>query len=296
MSVVGELRIGPLSIVCTASDDYPPLRPVGAYASFFRPAPVDTTPASCTLHLRLTPGDTSPPDRNPDFASGKHWKLYRDDRNLLFATGYGDRRPPERMLTVRDDMTDAEIRIDPLALKSIPLPDRLAFPLSYPLDQILAWGMLAQMRAVLLHAALVIRPDGAGCLLAGPSGAGKSTLSAYCADAGWTVLNDDRALIYADGERWLVSGTPWHGSGKYAEPRTVPLSGIYFLAQSETNRVEEISSTEVLTELLRVTSLPVFLDGWCTPTLATLDTLTRAIPMRRLHFRRDPSAVDALSG
>ena len=248
------------------------------------------------LHVTLRAGDTALPKRPPDFESGRHWRFYQTDDGPLFVTGFEGRACAERLCRIEPDGETADIIVDPAAIASPAAPPRIRFPLAYPLDQILVWGMLSRIQGALLHAAMVVRPDGQGLLLAGRSGAGKTTLSALCADKGWTILNDDRALIYTDGGKWLASGTPWHGSGKYAEPRTVPLSGIYFLAQSETNRVEELSRKDVLADLLRVTSLPVFLDAWCTPTLATLDTLTRAIPMRRFHFKRDPSAVDALSG
>ena len=297
MSYAGSLQIGPLAFHCETASGAFAIAPTGAYISFWHVGDThDIDPPRIVLPLKKSVGKIDLPSGVADFESGRNWKLCRREGELIFAAGYAERSRPERLCRVTSDLAHGELLVDREALAQHPIPPRIQFPLAYPLDQILAWGMLSRIQGALLHAALIVRPDGQGLLLAGRSGAGKSTLAALCADAGWTVLNDDRALVHFEDGRVLASGTPWHGSGKYAEPRTVPLAGMYFLAQSPTNHVQDISRSEVLAELLRVASLPVFLDDWCTPTLATLDKLTRAIPLRRLHFRRDPSAVDALSG
>jgi hypothetical protein len=49
-----------------------------------------------------------------------------------------------------------------------------------------------------LHAAGVVRPDGAGVLIIGPSGSGKSTFATQLAAAGWHYLSDDSLLLYRD--------------------------------------------------------------------------------------------------
>jgi len=57
-------------------------------------------------------------------------------------------------------------------------------------------AIAADSRAhVLLHAACVAGPGGAGALLVGGSGAGKSTLAAACVGAGFTYLSDELAAI-----------------------------------------------------------------------------------------------------
>lgn len=237
------------------------------------------------VHVRSCP--TSWPEGKAHFESGRNWRLHRTSDELVFITGYADRERPDRVCSVTVNLTQCEIRADPAAGAD--------FPLAYPIDQILSWGMLSRIQGVVIHAALIVRPDGTGIVLAGRSGAGKSTLSAYCAEAGWTVLNDDRAIVYLRDGMAFASGTPWHGSGRYAEQRTVPLSAMLFLAQAGENRLEDLPRPEILEELLRVTSVPWFEDTWTTPALATLDELARSTPMRRLHFRRDPSAVQSIA-
>ncbi len=296
MSSTRSLRIGPLNFLCATGPEFPSLEPTGLYASFFDTEPSGLSEGSLvTTSVIIDSGETAGPDRPADFEAGGHWKFWRDEEELVFATGYGERTKPERLCRVTSDLRCVRLWVHPRALKAKPLPAHIAFPLSYPLDQILAWGLLSRMGGLLLHAAVAERKDGTAILLAGRSGAGKSTLSALCADAGWSILNDDRALVYFRDDRVLVAGTPWHGSGRYAVPRTVPLKGILFLNQAGENRLETLDRASLLTELLQVTSLPLFLDEWATPVFAALNSLAASVPMQRFHFVRDSSAVERLA-
>jgi hypothetical protein len=290
------LRIGPLRFECTTGPDIPAPKPTGLYASFLEPDQHGFVGDPLySVSVAINTGDTSLPNRSPDFEAARHWKLYREEDTLLFATGYEADRPPERLCRVNLNLDHATVMVNPSARQKDPLPVRIAFPLAYPLDQILTWGMLSRIGGFLLHAAVVVREDGSAVLLAGRSGAGKSTLAALCASAGWTVLNDDRALIYFDGDRPMVAGTPWHGSGRYAVPATAPLGAIYFLAQAGENCVETLDRGSLLELLLRVASLPLFADEWASPVFTALDRLMGTTPMARFHFTRDPSAVACLA-
>ena len=49
--------------------------------------------------------------------------------------------------------------------------------------------------ALVLHASVVVRPDGGAVALAGPVGAGKSTMALALARRGWKLLSDDRLVL-----------------------------------------------------------------------------------------------------
>jgi serine kinase of HPr protein (carbohydrate metabolism regulator) len=54
------------------------------------------------------------------------------------------------------------------------------------------------------HAGLIARFDGGswrGVLIEGPSGAGKSDLALRALDQGWSLIADDRTLVWASGGR-----------------------------------------------------------------------------------------------
>jgi hypothetical protein len=168
-------------------------------------------------------------------------------------------------------------------------------PLKYPMDQILTWGLLGQCNGLLLHAAGVVR-DGVGYVLAGRSGAGKSTLSGFCQDCGWEILNDDRVIVHPDPVtgQWLVSGTPWHGSGRFACNRTVPLVGIYLLAQDHINAACPLPEREARYLLMDVAGIAWFSEAWSQAALDTLVRICAEVPVCRLHFTRSAAAVECM--
>jgi len=172
-------------------------------------------------------------------------------------------------------------------------PDRFVSPLLYPLDQILSWGMLSRVGGVLLHAAVAVR-DGAGWVFAGHSGAGKSTLSELCHAEGDRILNDDRVMVFQRDGEWKVAGTPWHGSGRFAEAAEVPLGGLFFLKQADSERIEDLTPSEARLELLNVAAVPWFEESWSQGMLDGLEQVVQGVECRRFHFTKTPAAVQVL--
>ncbi len=293
----GDLRIGPLALLCRAAAGMPaPLVPK-AYTPFFHSAsrsPIAKPKPLFSLKLALYPKKIALPGRQPSFEASGHWRFYADNGLLWFATGYGDRETPCRICRVTENLSRGALFVDPDILSNASLSGRSAFPLSYPIDQFLVWGILARIGGVLLHAALTVGPDGNGVLFAGRSGAGKTTISNLCASAGWTVLSDDRALVYVQDGRVMASGTPWHGTGGHSSACTVPLTSIHFLEKSATTRTEKLDRYSLLEEFLLIAAIPWFLEGWATPTLATVNRIMDIVPPRRLHFRPEASALSRI--
>ena len=63
---------------------------------------------------------------------------------------------------------------------------------------------MSQLGGLILHGGLVaLRLGGRwrGALILGPSGAGKSDLALRALDAGWTLVADDRTLLWVSGGR-----------------------------------------------------------------------------------------------
>ena len=63
-----------------------------------------------------------------------------------------------------------------------------------------------------LHASSVAK-DGRAVLICGPSGAGKSDLSLQLFDRGFTLVSDDRTVVYREGKR-LIASAPAQIAGK----------------------------------------------------------------------------------
>ena len=90
-----------------------------------------------------------------------------------------------------------------------------------------------------------------------------------------------------------MAGTPWHGSGRFAEAAEVPLGGIYLLQQAAEDRSMPISASQARLALLDVAAVPWFEDSWEQRTLDGLDRLVGDVEIRRFHFTKTPSAVRA---
>ena len=113
-----------------------------------------------------------------------------------------------------------------------------------------------QSGGLLVHGALA-EMDGQGAILAGPGGVGK-TMASRRLPPPWRSLSDDKALIVCDakGKFWAHALPTW-GSFMFGGPggvwdvqHAVPLRGIFYLSQNNTDRVEPIGLGEGLCLLL----------------------------------------------
>jgi len=266
----------------------PDVRYLGwAYRDFFGIGCVDdSSRVQVSLPVALMEGSPVFPPREPDFSAGHNWALWDEGAILRFCSGFADRPRPRFTCELDASMAACRLYVD---------GDLRDAPLRYPLDQVLAWGLLGRCQGLLVHAAGVVR-DGAGYVLAGRSGAGKSTLSGFCQEEGWEVLNDDRVILHPDPRtgQWLVSGTPWHGSGCFARNRTVPLQGVYLLEQDLQDRTTLMADRDARMGLLDVASIAWFSESWSQATLDALTRLCKEVRVFRLHFRRSGAAVALL--
>ena len=125
--------------------------------------------------------------------------------------------------------------------------------------------------AVIRHAGLLARRcDGAwrGALIEGPSGAGKSDLMLRALDAGWSLVADDRVLLWISGGRLFGRAPPVlkdlmeiRGLGIAPIP-ALPLAEVAVLARcvdaAQVERLPEPETETVLDRqipLIRLTAL-----------------------------------------
>jgi len=155
----------------------------------------------------------------------------------------------------------------------------------YPLDELLLVNALAQQRGVLLHASLV-DDGGRGWLFTGQSGAGKSTMAALWERVGTTgIYSDDRVVVRRENGQFWAYGTPWHGTGHYAAPNRVPLSGIFVLRHADQNACAPLSSISAVSQLF-ARCFPTFWnrDG-LNFTMAFLESVVAGVPCFDLGFQ-----------
>jgi len=278
-----RLHIGPIAFTLQGAASVSPIRyPSWPYDAFLRPPP-GVQPARELLVDVSAPGRPAP-SRPPEYAAGRNWACWREGDARVLAAGWQNRAAARFLCRVDRRLRRAELFVD---------GDPSDAPLRYPLDQVLSWGLLARCGGALLHAAGVERA-GVGRALAGRSGAGKSTLSGLCAGEGWQVLNDDRVMVYPDAAGWRVAGTPWHGSGRFAVNRSVPLAALHLLQQDRRDVAERLTANDARLALLEVASVPWFDEEWSQGALNAIAALTGDVPVFRLRFTRSPGAIRAL--
>lgn len=157
----------------------------------------------------------------------------------------------------------------------------------YALDsllRILLSFVLLPRRGFLLHAASVVR-NGRAYIFAGRSGAGKSTVASLSPPE--SVLTDEISLLrFAEG-RWQAHGTPFWGEFRAAGMnRRYPIAGIYLLTQAHEDRVEALSTVEILRVLLPCVLFFTREKRAHETLLQILLGLAKQVPCSRLNFRR----------
>ena len=288
-----HLDVGPLRIQLRTEGTALVRYSAPAYASFFSAAaPRPGTEPLAALAVDVVLEKSPVPSRAPAWQVGQSWAVWEAGGDLLCLAGFHGPGQAFFGCRVARDVSRAALAVDPDLPGSV--PGRLESPLRYPLDQVLSWGMLSRIGGALLHAAVAVK-DGVGYVFAGRSGAGKSTLAGLCHAEGWRILNDDRAMVFRRGGAWRVAGTPWHGSGRFAEAAEVSLGGIFFLRQASGNRMEPLTASPARLALLDVAAVPWFEDSWSQGTLDGLNRLVGDVETNRFHFTKTPAAVRALA-
>ena len=169
------------------------------------------------------------------------------------------------------------------------------YPLEYPLDELACMHRLGLGHGVELHCCGLATSDGRGYLFVGHSGAGKSTLGKqWVLHRGATILSDDRIVITADDNGYLIHGTPWHGEAGLAKNASARLQSVFLIKHGASNRTEKLNPTRSATELLSRSFVPWYRPQNLAFTLDFLQQLTEKVPVYVFHCLPDGSAVEFL--
>lgn len=299
MISAGHLKIGPLCWNLRVPAGCRVHYPDPAYRGFWTacdPSDAESPASSSVAGIRTMPVSVQRkalaiPVTEPMYRAGLNWAIWEDGPDCVICSGFHGRERARVYCRLSHALDHAVLNLDPEGVGTDSA--MWSAPLRYPLDQILSWALLSRCGGLVLHSALAVK-DGLGWVFAGRSGAGKSTLSALCHARGWRILNDDRAMVFHRDGRLRVSGTPWHGSGRFAEADEVPLGGIYFLHQALQNRVEPMTESSVRLALLDVAGIPWFEDAWAQGALDAVERIARTADVAACYFTNTLSVVDVL--
>jgi hypothetical protein len=275
--------------------------------------------AGLTLALRARPGDRLPPlpaalepfrvSRGADialdlaaeaapqpdpsrllFESGGVWRVHRRQRGLLYSFR-AEGLDPAVYKAVAIDAGRAHGRLYfPRQRRGRPP----GHPLAYPLDQLLFQHRLAHEGGLEVHACGVVT-GGRLSLFCGRSGAGKSTLARlwrrHRPDA--AILSDDRIALRPQARGFRAYGTPWHGDGGFASPRSSRLGAVFFLRQASSSRARRLSAPECAARLFSRSFPPPWERRGVGRVLAACAAVARQTPGYELSFLPDETALEA---
>jgi len=227
------------------------------------------------------------------FDSGYTWRLYESGssefRFDFFAPLCG--KLPFKRLLINTNFSHAKLQMNQSSFAGI---TGVPSPLEYPLDELLIMHRLTQEKAIELHSCGIVT-DGAGNLFVGHSGAGKSTttrLWTSCEDV--EVLSDDRIIVREHAGQISMYGTPWHGEGHFASPRSAPLRRIFVLEHGPGNVITRLTRSQMVAELFARSFVPFHRHEYVDSALNFLEQVADTIPCYRYSFEPDERAVEKI--
>ena len=152
---------------------------------------------------------------------------------------------------------------------------------------------LPEHDGMLLHAS-AIGYEGKAYLFSADSGVGKSTHTwlwqqVFGKDR-VTVINDDKPALRLTNHGWYAYGTPWCGKNGINQNLRLPLGGICFLEQGQTNHIERCSRDDLAFRLLKQTHRPQD-PARMNKLLSLIDNLANQVPIWRMQCNTEPEAA-----
>lgn len=283
------VRIGGYAVQVHEPDNHPrftwPLRPFDGFLSSWTPSPdirIDVTVAS--------PLPEIPPGTLLFDSAHGCWKLFESDAGLLFESLDPKLFQPRVRARISDDyrtvqawmlpsLEDGQVGWSPMQLFN-------------PLIEVCLLSRLSRDGGLLLHAAGLVL-DKQGYVFTGASGTGKSTVAELFANQDAVVLSDERVILRRHGTAFFLHGTPWVGSGHYAENSSAPITALFSISHGqEQHSFTRLASSKAATLILQQAFLPHWDRTGLEATLAFLASLTVQIPCRGLSFLNQPDVVD----
>lgn len=118
---------------------------------------------------------------------------------------------------------------------------------------------LLNFDSFVLHASAVMY-QGFAYLFSAHSGTGKSTHTKlwqqYFGEKNVVVINDDKPIIRKFDGKWCACGSPFCGKNDLGENIIVPIKGVAFLEQCDTNRIVSMSTENAIFKFFDLTLRP----------------------------------------
>jgi hypothetical protein len=250
---------------------------------------VDDRPADVEVRVSTLPLEQKS-EGELVFDSGSLWRMFRHDGDyrLEFRSNLsGD--APYKVARIPADLSARPVRV---TLQTRVTEFRNAYPLQFPLDELLVNAMLTQQGAIEIHSCGLVDQNGDGYLFAGNSGAGKTTTARLWQDDAAEILSDDRIILRRHEDGWWMYGTPWHGEAEICSASRARLRRIFLLDKSSRNALQPLQPGAAVARLFSC-GFPPFYDARAmSSVIGTLSSVVREVPAASLSFAKDRSVVD----
>ena len=252
-------------------------------------------PADIELEVRVTTQLPEIPHGQMIFdACHGLWKLYEAEAGFYVETLQTHSKRPFNRLVLDKGIARGEIWTREQRHHSTGQRGWVPSTVINPVVELCLLTRLAREGGALLHGAGVV-VDGNGWVFIGPSGAGKSTISDFYIAHGETVLSDERIIIRRVDNRFLMCGTPWHGTSHAVNGQVVLLDRLYVIRHGVgAHRLRKLSSIEMCQLGLQQCFLPHWDREGMTKTVDLFSELADRIECYDLAFLKDPDLLEFL--
>jgi hypothetical protein len=275
-------RVGGLALAVSSPRHLPALEPTAVERAFSADRGADIA-----LEAREGPVP-EPRGGSLLFDSGGTWRVHAHGRRLLYTIHEEGRGgPATRGLEIDGGWSRGVLHLAPG-----PWLDVAGHALSYPLGELLFSHRLTASGGLVVHAGGVL-VGGSAILFCGVSGAGKTTLSRlwrrHCPAA--TILSDDRVVVRARDGVFRAWGTPWHGTGRHASPRSGRIRAVLFLRRGTRDKLVPLAPPAAAAMLLARSFPPIWSQRAMATALGTASRFVAAVPAYEFSFRIGKGAV-----
>jgi len=283
------LSIGDITFRVVSDDPRLAMGARGALESFS----TDRGPADVDIRARWTDTPAECGGRMI-FDSGGAWQLRQPDGEFLFTFRSSIGLPvPYKTARFNPSFTVGDVQLYRRHFDRH--PSDAAYPLQYPLDELVMIHLLSQGKGVEIHGCGLLDHAGRAYLFAGQSGAGKSTMARlWINERGVSVLSDERVVLRTDRARIAVYGTPWQGDAHLSSPLSGELAAVFFLNRGPAHVVAPTGGSRAAARLFSCSFLPFHSAGAVDRTMTAVEQVTRDVPCYDLWFAPDSSVIDVL--
>jgi hypothetical protein len=288
-----RFKIGPAIIHIDAESEPHDLEDTWSFYWSF----LDRSETPPSLRLRLRQSAPAPQANAPLLGElADDWRVYDEGTRYRLEVIDPVGLQPKQIAFFSRDWSEADVHQIPLTYDAPPRL-RSGWVVCDLMEPLVQWWMstwLAERETGFVVHASSVALEEQGLVFVGESGAGKSTIAQFALEKGGVVLNDERSLIWKDGQTWHVSGTPWHGEFAEVSAQPYPLHSFFYLQKAAEEDIVPVSAAAAMAVILPQMFMPLWNSKYTETLLVLLQQLLEDVYNGELRFRKSPAVIDFL--